>query len=811
MAFVLLICGVSTASAQWESHFTTTLSDIRSTCFVNAQTGWAVGNSASITKTINGGSNWIYQTGITGSTLYRVYFADENTGFACGTGVFKTTDGGTSWDTVSFTPVAVSFGMKFINSNTGWVCSVGGKINKTTNGGLNWNAQTSGTISNLTSIDFTDENTGWICGNNGVILKTTNGGTNWTALNSGTTSILNNLSFSNSSTGMAAGDNNTLLKTTNGGNNWSSIGSLPSGRPYNALFWMPNTSMIWTSSLGVGIFCSTDNGTSWSQQNSASRIYNIGFSSDLTGYAGDDSGKVFITKTGGFNLLAPVIYDFYTYSTSQIYMEWIEDNVTEEDKFMLEKSTDSLNWVTFDSTNGGDYGGLFGGLTSATKYYFRVFRKKMIFSGGYSDVRSTYTFMSGTTTLKSPINDSLVFTISPKLSWTSFSSATSYRVEMYTHPSFSGLTYSANVTDTFCTVPNGILQSGVRYYWRVKCYNGNLESDYATYKYFITRQSNYGSNQQSGNNLYYFANSSSGADLAPSKPNYNWRDTTGSINLIVNQTGTPSYGNLDNGSFVLTNVFGGNKARFFGSDFTTVNVSTNGYVSFLPGDLIGWPVEPPSGGLPVTGMVNFIAPFWADLYYEAPGFPSRLCYKVTGDELIITYSKAIMYDLGHIPNVNMCISFQLIIRHEPSPVVNSNIEVMYNYDETGWYFIDSYNANMLRTHLIGLQAGNTTAQTLTYRYQNSAQQFTYGGPIFGSNLALGLSPSSNLLPIELSSFTSQINGGNVKLEWSTVNEQNNSGFDVERKLSGSNDWKKISFVQGNGTTNQTKNYSYEDR
>jgi len=114
-------------------------------------------------------------------------------------------------------------------------------------------------------------------------------------------------------------------------------------------------------------------------------------------------------------------------------------------------------------------------------------------------------------------------------------------------------------------------------------------------------------------------------------------------------------------------------------------------------------------------------------------------------------------------------------------------------------------------HLIGLQGANLPSRVVNYRFENSLYQYPYYGPIFGSNMALAFGPDANLLPVELSSFTSTVNYSNIKLEWSTVNEQNNSGFDIERTIANENNWKKINFVQGSGTTNQAKNYSYEDR
>jgi len=73
------------------------------------------------------------------------------------------------------------------------------------------------------------------------------------------------------------------------------------------------------------------------------------------------------------------------------------------------------------------------------------------------------------------------------------------------------------------------------------------------------------------------------------------------------------------------------------------------------------------------------------------------------------------------------------------------------------------------------------------------------------------------LPVELLSFTHTVNKRIVSLIWKTAFELNNSGFDIERKASlnppqgGTQDRIKVGFIQGNGTTNEPKQYTYEDK
>jgi len=85
-----------------------------------------------------------------------------------------------------------------------------------------------------------------------------------------------------------------------------------------------------------------------------------------------------------------------------------------------------------------------------------------------------------------------------------------------------------------------------------------------------------------------------------------------------------------------------------------------------------------------------------------------------------------------------------------------------------------------------------------------------GSANYSTNNVSVLLNSINLpLPVELTSFTSSVDKQNVILNWSTVIEENNMGFEVERNSFGTG-WKKIGFVNGAGNTSETKNYSFAD-
>lgn len=66
-----------------------------------------------------------------------------------------------------------------------------------------------------------------------------------------------------------------------------------------------------------------------------------------------------------------------------------------------------------------------------------------------------------------------------------------------------------------------------------------------------------------------------------------------------------------------------------------------------------------------------------------------------------------------------------------------------------------------------------------------------------------------VLPVNLLSFVSTVNKNEAKLSWFVNTEENNAGFDIERKAGTL--WNKIGFVQGKGNSNLTSEYTFTDR
>lgn len=92
----------------------------------------------------------------------------------------------------------------------------------------------------------------------------------------------------------------------------------------------------------------------------------------------------------------------------------------------------------------------------------------------------------------------------------------------------------------------------------------------------------------------------------------------------------------------------------------------------------------------------------------------------------------------------------------------------------------------------------------------------------GSEWSNGLPFSvSFTIPVELAAFYPEVSGNSVKLNWKTVSETNNTGFEIQRAIKGTEtgkaskgtktQWEVIGFVNGAGTTTIPQDYSYIDK
>ena len=242
---------------------------------------------------------------------------------------------------------------------------------------------------------------------------------------------------------------------------------------------------------------------------------------------------------------------------------------------------------------------------------------------------------------------------------------------------------------------------------------------------FTVVQPNYGSG-----GTYYFANSTPASAPAPSKPQYCWIDTSGSVSLVRNNIAAIPLdsGNLDDGYWKLTGITGSKSVNFMGVAYSNIYIGTNGIISFVPFNPGNGNYSPPAGGLPGSSVRPAVYPAWNDLNWGNTNQPSnRLSYKVdqANNRLTVTYDKAPVFLGSSSQWETFQITFELITNPNPlnNPVViNSNISISHSNSST----VSQNN------FLTGLQDG-TGSNFLQYRYVNNAGNIISAGPIISNS------------------------------------------------------------------------------
>ncbi len=130
-------------------------------------------------------------------------------------------------------------------------------------------------------------------------------------------------------------------------------------------------------------------------------------------------------------------------------------------------------------------------------------------------------------------------------------------------------------------------------------------------------------------------------------------------------------------------------------------------------------------------------------------------------------------------------------------------------DQTGWAV--GFNGKVIYTTNGGnnwqQQTSGTTAQLNSVYFVDQFHGWAAGEDP-SSNNGVIINYSTEIVPVELTSFTANVDNNNVTLLWQTATETNNSGFEVQRNQK--SEWEKVGFVEGHGTSTISNNYSFID-
>lgn len=131
-----------------------------------------------------------------------------------------------------------------------------------------------------------------------------------------------------------------------------------------------------------------------------------------------------------------------------------------------------------------------------------------------------------------------------------------------------------------------------------------------------------------------------------------------------------------------------------------------------------------------------------------------------------------------------------------------NATLRFHYDESELNGIAENNLRLFRS-----ATGNNNTWNYAGGTANASENYVELTGI--SNFSYWTLADVNApVPVELLSFTASVTSGKVNLSWSTATENQNRGWEVERKTN--DNWIVIGFVEGMGTSTTTKVYGFVD-
>ena len=209
----------------WTTQYGNSNLDMGVIHFSDKNTGYTTGSSNNddtlyFIKTINAGSSWNIVSWVTGSfiiPMISISFVSRDTGFFVGNTfqIYRTVDGCASVNSV-FSSAALIESIHFPTKDTGYATGYPDAVIKTVNRGNTWNILPSlGNSEYYMDVFFTTKDTGFITASAGSlsygkILYTANGGNTWTTQITDTS--LNAIYFPSHTVGYAIGTNGTILK-----------------------------------------------------------------------------------------------------------------------------------------------------------------------------------------------------------------------------------------------------------------------------------------------------------------------------------------------------------------------------------------------------------------------------------------------------------------------------------------------------------------------------------------------------------------------------------------------------------------------
>ena len=818
---------------------------------------WMAGAGGAFSRSINNGENFSSQTLGSGQTLRSLFFIDQTIGWIAGNNgtLLKTTNSGSSWVTLSSPTSQHIYCVRFTSASDGWLVGAAGTIMKTTNGGTSWTSVVvSGLTRDLYSIEISGS-TMYAVGADGAVARSLNSGTSWTvldfkldtksnvndvAITSGGAYFIGGGGFIRKSTDNAASfvfqqhsmfaelvdvfffdpnmgwacspKNNAVMRTTDGGANWLLPNSTSLSQSWVQMLTaspsIGNTLVVnpWDKNrvyvaLGKNIYMSADRGETWTL---TTTISSTNGSSHSFYISPKDTNMYVVAYTGGGDQIRRSTNRGISWTTS------IQKNFTSYG-MPLEMDPDHPDTLLFAPDGSGS-----GGSGADAVLY-----RSTNFGVTWDSIAQT--------NLRSPC-DIVIVPDSTNLIYVGDGITGSGSGKMWRSTN-SGSTWTNMFTGGGSEIPT------------ISIGRLNKNNSYATAwsSGGVMRTTSHGASWSS------IASTSStwGTDVAKDDPNVVMYGSYGSGDSYLSTNAGSSFTQTDNsgsnygylcydratflaqqsgGVWKLNSVYTvpTNNAQ------TITLLSPNGGQTWNAGTIqqITWT----SFNMSNVKIEYQTSPAGQWIIIAASTSATTGSFTWTIPDVSTTQVRVRVSDASDTSPLAMSANdFTIVssgINTVPSSLAFGNVEMMtlkmdttriYNTGTATLVITSVTNANAVFTPgrtSFTIPSGSSDTLSVVFKPTTAVRYsdtLTIVSNALGSPTTIPLSGNGEApLPIQLASFNGTFSNSIVELEWMTLSEINNFGFEVQNTLDQSTRFQTLpgSFVPGHGTTNVPQTYTY---
>jgi len=811
----------------------------------DANNWYACGFGGTFLKTTDGGSSWLVNKMINGGgttqsnyPIYDMHFFNMNTGIGVGSfgTIVKTTDGGVTWDSLSnFPTAATAYDVYFVDDTLGFACGTTSmRIYKTIDGGNNW-TQIWGDLPSTTcySVYASDENNIVMGTSSGNMRITTNGGVNWTSVNAGWTSIPYSLKFSDPLNGWVCASTGNVAYTTDGGATWTNAGPIPVTSTLYDVDLLTTT----TQKLNESFTDVTFPPAGWHTKNILGPIEWARFTSSF--YTPPACTRISWQSTGGEDWLVTPQLSIATGDSLKFFARKIFSSVYEPDTLEIRISTTDTSVASFtDVIFKASVNVAFQITYEQFSFDLSAYNGQNVYiafrhydvdgNGMYLDditvgepVQSNQVFVTGNpsdiyTTTDMGVNWTPVPFLDPTQPWTS----TYYSTDFIASDNFVtvgafGLINEVTPTDAATTYTN-FIKAGVLYDVWASSATGTVIAAGQASSTTTFDQSIYSTD---GGETWAVSAMLDSADL--------------DFNKLSMVSATTGYSAGEDHRVMKTTDGGASWFKVTDPATTTSDLETLSFVDENNGYVFGASgagFKTTDGGTTWAALTTTITgTIWASYFLDAQtgfigGTSGALLKTTDGGTTFETLTSTVTGTIYSIYMVNANVGY----------FSGSSGSVRKTTDGgTTWTDVSVGNTSPVlyevefKDENYGMTVGSigrtyyTSDGGTTWNFENTSMSTIYGLSIerTSADTAAAYVVGTNsyvmrnhkvIIPVELASFSASVNGSDVTLSWITATELNNSGFEVERK-STEEEWTMLGFVEGNGTTTESKVYTFFDK